>query len=77
MMPIFLAKIGEKVKVVGIAGGKGVYFRLINMGIKIGDVVEVIQNAGGPVIIKKGNVRLALGAGLSGKILVVPEKGGV
>ncbi len=76
MMPLLLTKSGEIVKIAGILGGRGIYLRLMNMGIKVGDVVEVVQNAGGPVIIKKGNTRLALGIGVSGKILVVPERRG-
>ena len=74
MIPLIFSRTGDRVKIVSVSGGRGAYYRLLNLGIKPGDIVEVIQNSGGPVIIKKQSVRIAIGAGLSGKILVIPEK---
>ncbi len=74
MMPLFLIKSGEVVKIVSVGGGRGAKYRLSQMGLSIGDIVQVVQNTGGPVIIKKGNIRIAIGAGLSGKIFVIPYK---
>ena len=45
--------------------------RLVTMGLRIGDKVEVITNSGDcQVMISVDNKRLALGRGMAGKILV-------
>jgi len=64
------ARSGEKVRVIAIEGGRGVQVRLREMGLHPGDVLEVIQNNGGPVIVQNGCFRIALGKGVSSKIVV-------
>lgn len=61
----------EKVRVVAIEGGQVMRKRLTSMGLKIGSVVRR-QNTNwfGPVIITSGTTRLAIGRGMSRKILV-------
>ncbi len=71
-MPLSLVKTGQKVRIVDIKGGRGRITRMYDMGIRIGDVIEVIQNFHGPIIIAKGNIRIALGRGFATKILVEP-----
>ena len=53
-----------------IQAGRGLIGQLNHMGLFVGDTVKVIQNNQGPLIIAKGNLRLALGRGMSHKILV-------
>ena len=40
-----------RVRVMNVAGGRGVLHRLMEIGVRPGDVVEVLQNGPGPVII--------------------------
>ena len=61
---------GEKVIVREVNGGRGINLRLCELGIGIGSSMTVIQNSGGPVIVSYGDSRMALGKGVSTKILV-------
>ena len=79
MNPIYIPKIrrplsfvldGERVVVKEINGGRGLNRRLCELGIGIGAAITVMQNSGGPVIISMGGCRMALGKGVSTKILV-------
>jgi len=58
------------VKIVRIAGGRGLVSKLMNMGINEGEIIKVLNNTRGPVLISVGNSRIALGRGASFKIFV-------
>lgn len=62
---------GERVKVVDFNGGTQIRKRLTDMGISIGQQVEVL-NRGGPVIVSVKGSRLALGKGFAQKVMVIP-----
>ncbi|MDI6797506.1 MAG: transcriptional repressor [Desulfatibacillaceae bacterium] len=65
------AKPGESLVVMDFLGGAGARHRLMTMGLKIGDKIEVITNDGrGQVVLAKGNSRFALGQGLAEKVMV-------
>ncbi len=71
LMPLTMSRAGERLIVRDIVGGIGIRERLISMGIRIGDEIEVISNTGaGRLIIACGNTRIALGRGVANKILV-------
>ena len=79
MNPIYLPKHkrplssvdeGEKVIVREVNGGRGINLRLSELGIGVGSSMMVVQNSGGPVIVSYGDSRMALGKGVSAKILV-------
>ncbi len=44
--------------------------KLYNLGIFIGDEIEVIKSAPGPVIFKKGNNKIGIGYGIACEIIV-------
>ncbi|HOK55830.1 MAG TPA: FeoA family protein [bacterium] len=44
--------------------------KLCNMGIFVGDIIEVVKPAPGPVIIKKGNITIGIGCGIAMDIIV-------
>ncbi len=70
-MPLTMGKEGEKLIIRDIIGGRGIRQRLVSMGIRIGNEIEVISNPGaGRLIIACGNTRFALGRGIANKILV-------
>lgn len=52
----------------------GKFKKLSNMGIFIGDIVEVIKPGPGPVIIKKGNITVGIGYGIATDIIVEREE---
>jgi Fur family ferric uptake transcriptional regulator len=71
VMPLVMASPGEQVRIVGFRGGKGMERRLTSMGLNRGAEVEVIKSNGpGPLIVASRETRIALGAGMAGKILV-------
>lgn len=75
IMPLALAKTGETVVIKDIQGGAGAKGRLAAMGLRPGQVLEVVSNNGeGRVIIGRECSRIALGRGLANKILVSPDQ---
>ena len=62
--------VGSMVRLNAIEGGKSMTRRLLSLGISLGSEFEVINHRGeGTVLAREGN-RVALGAGVSNKILV-------
>ena len=75
-MPLSMVEKNSLVRIVKINGGRGLVLRLINVGIKEGKVVKVLNNGGGPVLIAVDNTRIVLGRGASFKIFVEYVKEG-
>jgi ferrous iron transport protein A len=62
---------GETVRIVEIKAGRNVRGRLLGMGIMPGSEVRVLSGGrGGPVIIAQNDCRMALGLGMSKRIVV-------
>jgi Fur family ferric uptake transcriptional regulator len=71
VLPLLLAKTGERVVIKEIAGGTIARARLAAMGLRPGDEIEIIRNDGqGRLILASAATRLALGKGIASKILV-------
>jgi Fur family ferric uptake transcriptional regulator len=74
-MPLTLAKAGERLVIREISGGTSVRLRLLSMGLRQGDRIEVITNDGqGQLAIAADLKRYALGRGLAQKIVVAPSE---
>jgi Fur family ferric uptake transcriptional regulator len=72
-MPLMLAKQGERVVIEEIVGGTAARLRLMTMGLRIGDEVEVITNLNkGQLVIASDLNRLVIGRGMAKKIMVHP-----
>jgi ferrous iron transport protein A len=63
---------GEIVEIVEIRAGKGLHTRLANMGVHLGSRIQVISSysSGGPIMIAKNGMKLAIGHGMAVKIFV-------
>ena len=71
IIPLAVVSPGKKVRVVSIAGGRGVREHLFNIGLDVGIEVEVLrQGAPGPFLIAFKETRLAIGQGVAQKIMV-------
>lgn len=71
MVSLEFAKPGEKVLIKEMIGGRRAQLRLIEMGFRRGDVLEIIKNDGeGRLIVGHGSTRLAVGRGMAQKIMV-------
>lgn len=70
-IPLNAAKAGETLVIREIGGGAGTRVRLMAMGLRLGDVIEVITNNGqGQLAISSDMKRFVLGRGLAQKIIV-------
>jgi len=67
---------GQSGKVVQVQGGPGLVNRLNAMGIRPGKKITKVSSMlmRGPVTIRVGNARVAIGFGMANKIIVEMEK---
>jgi Fur family ferric uptake transcriptional regulator len=71
LMPLAVAKPGERLVIRETRGGTGAKMRLLTMGLRKGDRIEVITNNGyGQLAIAADLKRYVLGRGLAEKIMV-------
>jgi len=76
VMPLSLVLAGEEVVIDRLAGGSQVQQRLADMGLTPGTAIEVVKSSGpGPIIVAFRGSRIALGHGLSNKVLVSANHG--
>ncbi len=76
LLPLAIAKAGERATIRDFSGGARSRHRLLTMGLRNGDDLDVITSDGrGQVVISVDGRRLALGQGLAKKILVEPRNG--
>lgn len=74
-MPLVSAKAGESLRISGFSGGAKARMRLLTMGLRVGDRIDVINNQNeGQIVIALDFKRLVLGRGLASKILVEAVK---
>jgi len=75
LMPLTVAKPGERLVIRETRGGAGSKMRLLTMGLRKGDRLEVITNNGyGQLAIAADLKRYVLGRGLAEKIMVEPDQ---
>lgn len=75
LMPLTLAKPGERLVIKEISGGAGAKMRLLTMGLRTDDKIEVITNNSlGQLAIAADLKRYVLGRGLAEKIMVEQDK---
>lgn len=77
LMPLMSARQGERVVIKDMVGGTQARMRLLSMGLRIGDILEVITNNGqGQLVVAADYQRYVLGRGISQKIIVgLPDEG--
>jgi len=73
LMPLNTARPGERLVIEKFTGGATSRMRLLSMGLRVGDAIEVITNMNrGQLVIAVDYQRLVLGRGLAEKIWVKP-----
>ena len=73
LAPLASVPSGARVTVVSFCGGLGFQRRIISMGLKVGDSIDVLQGGDGrigPVLVAAGATRIAIGHGMAQKVLV-------
>ncbi|HHB91001.1 MAG TPA: ferrous iron transport protein A [Anaerolineae bacterium] len=68
--PLSAVPRGESVRLVRIDAGRRLTRRLAELGLTPGVVMQVVHKNGGPMLIAVRGARLALGRGVTDKILV-------
>ncbi|MCW4049104.1 MAG: ferrous iron transport protein A [Candidatus Bathyarchaeota archaeon] len=70
-MPLIMLSEGAKATVIEVHGGRSLCRRLAEMGFNVGDRVLMIKNhRPGPVMVEVKDSRVALGRGVTMKIIV-------
>lgn len=70
LKPLSALKAGEEGIVKQVAGGMGFIKKLLNIGIRIGSTIRVINASGGPMIVASEGTKAAIGKGAAAKILI-------
>ena len=70
MMPISFSKAGETVVISKITGDEKVRQHLAELGFVVDEEVTVVSEAGGNLILKVKDSRIALGLSMANRILV-------
>ncbi len=63
---------GQRVRITGYEGGRMMRSRLASLGLTLGREINILQNNRGLIIVGADGGRVALGRGVSQKIMVVP-----
>lgn len=72
--PLSAVPAGQRVRITSYAGGRMLRSRLASLGLTLGREVNILQNNRGLIIVGVNGGRVALGRGLSQKILTVPVR---
>jgi Fur family ferric uptake transcriptional regulator len=72
-MTLNTARAGERLQIESFTGGASARMRLMTMGLRVGDTIEVITNhSSGQVVVATDFHRFVLGKGLAQKVVVRP-----
>ncbi len=70
IMPLVMAKQGERLSIHSLIAGRKARMRLMSMGLREGDSVEIVANNDGQLVVALDSKRYVLGKGLAQKIMV-------
>ena len=75
VVPLSTVPPGRRATVVVLSGGMEFQSRLVNMGLNVGSMIEVIHNSryGGPTLVATGESRLGVGYGMARRIMVAVD----
>mgnify|MGYP001098461121 CR=1 FL=1 len=73
-LPLGMLRDGDVAFVADVRGGRGMRRRMADMGLATGARIEVVSDSAssGPVIVKVLDSRIAIGRGMSRRIMVRP-----
>ena len=75
IMPLVMARPGERLIIKDITGGTGARMRLLSMGLRLKDEIEIVTNPKqGQIVVAVDLKRFILGRGLAQKIMVQPAE---
>lgn len=69
--PLMLANEGERVRILAFSHGRSMDRKLADLGLPVGsELVVMARQQGGPMVVARDSVRIALGSGIAHRILV-------
>ena len=71
--PLIMADEGARVRIQAVRAGRGLAQRLTDLGLNVGAEIRIVQRQGAGLLVARGEGRIAVGAGMAAKILVVPR----
>ena len=71
-MTLATLQLGTLARIQAIEGGTGLSRKLANLGLRIGTVIRVEHRRGRGLVVSSGPTRIALGGGITDKLMVVP-----
>ena len=74
--PLAQVPSGQRVRITGYQGGRMLRARLLALGLNLGREVDILQNNRGLIIVGVNGGRVALGKGISQKVLIEPVESG-
>ncbi|MCB1792224.1 MAG: ferrous iron transport protein A [Gammaproteobacteria bacterium] len=66
--PLNELAVGQRMRLVRVAGGQRLKRRLLALGLNIGGEIEIVQRRGGGVVLARGSNRVAIGAGIAQRL---------
>jgi ferrous iron transport protein A len=63
---------GSRAQIYEIHGGRALARRLLSLGLRVGSEVNVVQRRGHGMVVASTGSRIALGAGVADKLMVIP-----
>ena len=66
--PLNELAIGQRMRLIRVAGGHRLKRRLLALGLSVGGEVEIVQRRDGGVVLARGGNRVALGSGVAHKL---------
>ena len=72
LISLALLPVGGHARIEKVEGGRLLTRRLLSLGLRVGCEVDVVQHRGRGVVVASQGTRVALGAGVADKLLVLP-----
>jgi ferrous iron transport protein A len=76
LMPLANLPVGSHARIEQLLGGRQMTRRLLSLGLRVGAELDVLQQRGRGVVVASHGVRVALGAGVAEKLLMLPLDSG-
>jgi ferrous iron transport protein A len=72
LIPLASLPEGSHARIEQLLGGRQLIRRLLGLGLRVGSELDVLQQRGRGVVVASHGVRVALGAGIAEKLLMLP-----
>ncbi len=70
LVPLSIMRSGQRGRIITLNVGRGQARRLMEMGLLPGEIVDILSNSAGPIIIRVRDVTLALGRNIASRIWI-------